>query len=296
MLAPLKVHKASFFKQGYSLGAYVHHELLGKLGAATEVEVPVTVEMLRHYQWKTALRPYLGLGAGGFYRKTYRTGSDIRSINPGVYVALGANAPIQKGQLLGFDVRIIRLNTENDPVNPVFGAGGSKSRHQAPLPSGRPRNPGALHWSAKINFTMTYSGCRTALGARIRHVHAPLRVWVRRGGKIPALRELPVDELEHLEGKQQPGGEHDGEHRGVGPRQGRQHHRHHSEVCAQEPQDQHRAPLREPQPQQAVMDVRRVGPEDRAAAHQTAQEREQAVGDRERQGNQRKEQRHGGGA
>ncbi|TMQ51447.1 MAG: hypothetical protein E6K73_05625 [Candidatus Eisenbacteria bacterium] len=156
MLAPLKVHKASFFKQGYSLGAYVHHELLGKLGAATEVEVPVTVEMMRHYQWKTALRPYLGLGAGGFYRKTYRTGSDIRSINPGVYVALGANAPIQKGQLLGFDVRIIRLNTENDPVNPVFGAGGSKSRHQAPLPSGRPRNPGAFHWSAKINFTMTY--------------------------------------------------------------------------------------------------------------------------------------------
>jgi len=156
MLAPVKVHKASFFKQGYSLGAYVHHELLGRFGAATEVEVPVTVEMLRHYKWKTALRPYLGLGGGGFYRKTYRTGNDLRNINPGVYVALGANVPIQKGQLLGFDLRVIRLNAENDPVNPIFGGGGSKSRHQAPLPSGRPRNPGAFHWSAKINFALTY--------------------------------------------------------------------------------------------------------------------------------------------
>src|SRR5439155_1064416 len=68
---------------------------------------------------------------------------------------------------------------------------------------------------------LTASSVRTR--CRILHPRllAPLRARLRRRARLRALRELPLDALEHLEGEQQPGREHAAEQRGIGRRAGR---------------------------------------------------------------------------
>src|SRR5439155_7156598 len=70
MIRPIKLYRWTLFKY-FSLGAYVHHDMLGQFGSAAEIEIPATVELNRHFLWETPFRPYLGLGMGPFYRKLY---------------------------------------------------------------------------------------------------------------------------------------------------------------------------------------------------------------------------------
>lgn len=151
MITPIKFYRWTLFKR-FSLGAYVHHEMLGKFGSAAEIEIPATVELNRHFLWQTPFRPYLGFGMGPFYRKLYRTGADIRTVKLGTYLAFGANTPIDKHQLLGIDARFIRLDATNDPANPVFGPGSGKLKTN---PTRVERGNGT-HWSLKINYTLAY--------------------------------------------------------------------------------------------------------------------------------------------
>ena len=124
----------------WSAGGYVHHEALGRFGSATEVEVPLTVEMVRHFKWNSALRPYLGLGGGVFYQKYYRTGDDFGATRSGGYAVGGANVPVDKHHLLGLDVRMALVNGERDRLNPVFGL----------------IKPQEKQWSIKINWSLVY--------------------------------------------------------------------------------------------------------------------------------------------
>jgi hypothetical protein len=124
-----------FYTPKWAFGAHVHHEVLGRFGGAAEVEVPFTVEVMRHFKWSTPLRPYLGLGTGAFFHKTYRTGDDETSVRKGIYVGGGVNAPIDARSLLGLDVRAID-EFDAKSTNPVF-----------PLESSS-----ALHWSIKLNY------------------------------------------------------------------------------------------------------------------------------------------------
>ena len=151
ILRPVKIYKWSSLG-GLSLGGYVHHEMLGGFDGAREIEVPATVELVRHFRWNSSYRPYLGLGSGGFYRKTYRTGADIGTVKPGYYVTLGANAPIGGRNLLGFDFRMVRVSAVYDPPNPVFGSGSIKRSTS----TGANVRQLATHWSAKLNWSLTY--------------------------------------------------------------------------------------------------------------------------------------------
>jgi len=123
------------------LGAYVHFDQLGRFGDAAELEIPATAELVRHYQWTSPyLRPYLGVGAGGFYRKLYRSGHDIGRMKPGAYFVFGANSPIDAHHVIGLDARFARVNGDNLVNNPVFGPGKAS----------------ATHWSIKLNYALTY--------------------------------------------------------------------------------------------------------------------------------------------
>jgi hypothetical protein len=154
MLRPVKIWRWTLFKN-FSLGTYAHYEVLSTFGNAKEVEVPATVELVRHFRWKTALRPYLGLGTGAFIRKAYRTGNDTTEVHPGVYLTFGANIPVGGRHLLGFDGRYIRVDSGYVPPNPVFGTGSADEILVPGLPPRYERNA-AAHWSAKINWTVTY--------------------------------------------------------------------------------------------------------------------------------------------
>jgi len=137
--------------QHYSIGASVNHDLVGHFGPAAEIDVPLTVEMTRHYAWNTALHPYWGFGTGGYYRKTYRTGADTRDVSLGYFLALGANMPVAERNMLGLDIRMNRFEATNDPVNPVFGPG-SGSLEQ----DGSVKKDTGTHWGAKLTWSFVY--------------------------------------------------------------------------------------------------------------------------------------------
>lgn len=153
MMAPMKIWRWTLFKQ-FSIGGYIHHEMIDHFSNSAEIEVPATLELVRHLNWKTPFRPYLGFGAGQFYRKAYRTGADTRNVNFGGYLAFGANSPIGGRHILGFDARLIRVDSSYIPPNPVFGEGAARARLTSHGPELEPWP--ATHWSAKINYTIAY--------------------------------------------------------------------------------------------------------------------------------------------
>ena len=140
MLSRMKIYKWTLFKS-FSLGGYAHIEQLGRFGNAAEIEVPITLELVRHFRWGSPyVHPYLGVGGGAFYRKLYRSGDDIGVMRSGKYLVLGVNSPIDGTNVLGLDLRLVKLDATNVRVNPVFGAGDNN----------------ATHWSVKINYAVTY--------------------------------------------------------------------------------------------------------------------------------------------
>jgi hypothetical protein len=124
----------------FSLGAYIHFENLGSLGDATEYSIPVTLEMARHMRLTREIQPYLGFGGGAYYRKLYRTGDDTGTFEPGFYILLGANTPIYKAGVLGFDLRLNWVDVSSDDPNPVFA----------------PKESTTTQMGLKINYSIVY--------------------------------------------------------------------------------------------------------------------------------------------
>src|SRR5262245_44692701 len=124
----------------FSIGGFVEYDVLSRFGTASEIEVPAAVELTRHIMWKSTAKPYLGIGIGPFYRKLYNTGSDFSVVRTSGFLTTGVDAPIASNQLLGFDIRLARVMSENNPVNPVFGGGQNE----------------ATHWSMKLTYAIDY--------------------------------------------------------------------------------------------------------------------------------------------
>lgn len=124
-----------FISPKWALGGHFQYDVLGRFGAASEIDMPFTVEMTRHFAWATPLRPYLGFGTGAFVHKMYRTGADETTIRPGFYFTGGANSPISPSSLIGVDARMV-VESDGESDNPVF-------------PS---ENATVLHWSLKLTY------------------------------------------------------------------------------------------------------------------------------------------------
>jgi hypothetical protein len=125
----------------WGFGGSVHHELLGHLGSASEIAVPFTLELTRHFKWQGAMRPYAGFGAGYWFHKYYRTGgTSTGSPARGIHFSLGGNMPLDERHLLGIDARMAFLSVTKDAVNPVFGKA----------------DPTETVWSIKLNWAFAY--------------------------------------------------------------------------------------------------------------------------------------------
>ena len=157
-----------FVLDKWSVGGFVHYELLGRFGEAMDISVPLTLEVLRHSRWGAAVYPYVGIGAGAFYHKQSRTGADVSGFTPGRYLTLGAQTPVRPRGLLGLDVRIASVDRLDD--NPAFpGPDGNRMKVDdliVPLkgPSGgdmplffdeRAAKTRTL-WSVKLDYSITY--------------------------------------------------------------------------------------------------------------------------------------------
>jgi hypothetical protein len=116
-----------FMLDNWSMGAFASYDLLGRFGDAAEIQVPLTLELVRHTRWGAAVYPYIGLGAGAYYTKLYRTGEDQSGFTPGRFVTLGVNTPVQKNGMLGLDIRLAQV--ERTDGNPAFpGPDGSRPK------------------------------------------------------------------------------------------------------------------------------------------------------------------------
>jgi hypothetical protein len=108
-----------FLGRGVAWSAAVQHDLLGRYGAAAEIEIPVTTEFTRHFRWGASTRSYLGGGWGLIYHKTYRTGADEAGFRQGIYVATGANSSLTANSMIGLDARYM-LEQDTRSINPAF--------------------------------------------------------------------------------------------------------------------------------------------------------------------------------
>ena len=108
-----------FLANELAWSATAQHDVLGRYGHASEVELPVTVEFTKHFKLSEQARPYLGGGWGMIYHKTYRTGVDQAGFRQGLYLATGGNAVLNSHNLLGFDVRLM-LEQDTRSINPTF--------------------------------------------------------------------------------------------------------------------------------------------------------------------------------
>ncbi|MEO5989727.1 MAG: hypothetical protein ABIU54_13045 [Candidatus Eisenbacteria bacterium] len=125
----------------WAVGGSISHDLLGHLGNSYEIAVPMSLELTRHFRTKTALRPYLGLGAGYYFHKYYRTLYDYSGAPAtGYSFAVGANTPLDDRNLLGVDARVHMLGGRDGVVNPVFG----------------PEKSNETLWTIKLNWSMAY--------------------------------------------------------------------------------------------------------------------------------------------
>jgi hypothetical protein len=132
-----------FLNSKWAVRALAELNLLGKFGGAAEIESPWLFEASRHYRWPTTVRPFLGLGAGAYFHKFYRTGADVASVRPGVHVTGGLHTPLSDSGVLGFDVRlsVVDLDKSRDPVfGPRSGDAGDR----------------AAHWSAKLDWAWAF--------------------------------------------------------------------------------------------------------------------------------------------
>ena len=157
-----------FVLDKWSVGSFAHYELLGRLGGAAEIEIPLTLEVVRHSNWGAAVHPYVGIGAGAFYHKRYRTGADESGFTPGRYLTCGMHTPVRRQGLLGLDVRMATVDKPD--ANPVFpGPAGDRSKiddllvdlkgpasHNMPLLFSETDSKSRTLWSVKLDYSITY--------------------------------------------------------------------------------------------------------------------------------------------
>jgi hypothetical protein len=153
-----------FVLNRWSVGAFASYELLGRFDRAAEIQVPLAVEVVRHSRWGAAVYPYVGVGAGAFYHKLYRTGEDVSNFSPGRYLTAGAQAPVSKNSMLGVDIRLAQVERPDD--NPSFpGASAERAkiddlltqlRSGAVIDYNNDSSKMRSTWSIKFDYTITY--------------------------------------------------------------------------------------------------------------------------------------------
>jgi len=157
-----------FVLDRWAVGGFVHYELLGRFGTAAEIAVPLTLEVTRHTRWGAAAYPYVGIGAGAFYHKRYRTGADESGFTPGRYMDCGIQVPLRKQGLLGLDVRMATVDKLD--ASPVFSGPDpartkiddllvdlkGPSRATMPLLFAETESKSRTLWSVKLDYSITY--------------------------------------------------------------------------------------------------------------------------------------------
>jgi len=125
----------------FAFAAGIGHDVIGHFGNQVDLAVPFTGEFQRHFQWKGAVRPYVGVGGGYYFRKAYRTQSEYTTATAGgAHVSVGMLSPVTDRHVVGLETRVAFLKGRPGIVNPTFG----------------PRVGTETIWTAKISWALVY--------------------------------------------------------------------------------------------------------------------------------------------
>ena len=105
----------------FSIGASLDADLIGKYGAASNVEIPISFEYQAHFKWKAPVHPALGAGFSAVYHKIKRSGDDASEIQPGAYGLIALNTAVNPNTALGLEYRVGTVSTDIETENPTFG-------------------------------------------------------------------------------------------------------------------------------------------------------------------------------
>ena len=106
----------------YAFAVGTGHDVVGHFQSQTDHAVPFTAEFQRHFRWKGATQPYVGLGGGYYYRKFYRTDSEYNThTTGGAHVSVGFNSALGDRHVIGIEGRGARLQGRAGITNPTFG-------------------------------------------------------------------------------------------------------------------------------------------------------------------------------
>lgn len=104
-----------------SIGVSLDRDLVGRYGAASNIETPLSIEYLAHFHWKAPIHPAFGAGFSVVYHKMYRTGDDFSEIQPGAYMVIALNTAVDHNTALGLEWRLGTVSTDYEGSNPSFG-------------------------------------------------------------------------------------------------------------------------------------------------------------------------------
>ena len=114
---------------------------MGHYGHDVDISVPFTGEFQRHFLWKSAARPYVGVGGGYYYRKAYRTGTEYTTMaTGGVHFSVGLQSPVSDRHVVGFEARMAFVEGRTGVENPTFGPGQATE----------------TIWTAKLSWALVY--------------------------------------------------------------------------------------------------------------------------------------------
>ena len=127
--------------RNYAFAARIDHDVVGHYGHHVDLSVPFTGEFQRHFHWKSAVKPYVGLGGGYYYRKAYRTGTEYTTMSSGgPHVSIGLQSAVSDHHVIGFETRAAFVAGRAGVTNPTFGPGVDTE----------------TLWSAKLSWALVY--------------------------------------------------------------------------------------------------------------------------------------------
>ena len=126
----------------YAVAFGVDRDVVGQFGRQIDESVPFTVEFQRHFRWRTAVRPFVGVGAGYYVRKYYRTGDDYSSFTTvGQHLSFGFTSALDDRHVIGVEARVAQLKGRGPSVtNVTFGPSGHTD----------------LIWTIKATYSLAY--------------------------------------------------------------------------------------------------------------------------------------------
>jgi len=108
----------------YAFSAGINHDIVGHFSTQIDEAVPFTGEIQRVFKMGAEMRPYIGVGAGYYYRKFYRTGTEYNTTTAGGgHVSIGLTSQLDDKHVVGFETRVAWVQGRPGVVNPTFGPG-----------------------------------------------------------------------------------------------------------------------------------------------------------------------------